>query len=576
MLPRIRLKYILFITFTLIASLPVLILAGWVQESALDKEISSVKEKHLLVARNLTGDLERYVIDVESSLELISNNMIKGIKVDGIPKHLDSLFLRYVRITNAAGNITKQVTALSKTKTDQFDPGTLKILLPIMKSAHGNLGAVLYSDMVRTGENETTFYLVKAVANEQYVIAALSTTHILSVQQKISFGRRGHVAIVDRTGRAIAHPVPGWVKTSKDMSFLPPVKKMMQGETGVSKFYTPAMKADMVAGYTVVPHTGWGVMVPQPFEELEERANDVRFIALTIALIGIAISGLISWYIASLLCNPIQSVVDATEFASDGSQSPLVSSVSITQRFIPHELRILLNSFNFMRTNINTLTSKLHSKIDLANAAVAGQNLLLQHQSKVLMENNKKLELLTFTDSLTDLFNRRHFDNALGKELAHTQRHQGTFSLMMIDLDHFKQINDGYGHSAGDKVLLETAKIITNNVRKSDIVCRVGGEEFAIIFRQAGSQEVRNIAENLRTKVEQHPIINHDQTISITASIGIATFRGDAETDCTQDQLYKHADSAMYHSKNQGRNQITHFDDIAELVLQSSTKLGNG
>ena len=445
-----------------------------------------------------------------------------------------------------------------------------------MKAAHGNLGAVLYSDMVRTGENETTFYLVKAVANEQYVIAALSTTHILIVQQKISFGRRGHVAIVDRTGRAIAHPVPNWVKTSKDMSFLPPVKKMMQGETGVSKFYTPAMKADMVAGYTVVPHTGWGVMVPQPFEELEERANDVRFIALTIALIGIAISGLISWYIASLLCNPIQSVVDATEFASDGSQSPLVSSVSITQRFIPHELRILLNSFNFMRTNINTLTSKLHSKIDLANAAVAGQNLLLQHQSKVLMENNKKLELLTFTDSLTDLFNRRHFDNALGKELAHTQRHQGTFSLMMIDLDHFKQINDGYGHSAGDKVLLETAKIITNNVRKSDIVCRVGGEEFAIIFRQAGSQEVRSIAENLRTKVEQHPIINHDQTISITASIGIATFRGDAETDCTQDQLYKHADSAMYHSKNQGRNQITHFDDIAELVLQNSTKLGNG
>jgi diguanylate cyclase (GGDEF)-like protein len=569
MLPRIRLKYILFITFTLIASLPVLILAGWVQESALDKEISSVKEKHLLVARNLTGDLERYVIDVESSLELISDNMIKGIKVDGIPKHLDSLFLRYVRITDAAGNITKQVTALSKTKTDQFDPDTLKILLPIMKTAHGSLGNVFYSDMVRTGENETTFYLIKAMKNEQYVIAALSTTHILNVQQKISFGRRGHVAIVDRTGRAIAHPVANWVKTSKDMSFLPPVKKMMQGETGVSKFYTPAMKADMVAGYTVVPQTGWGVMVPQPFEELEERANDVRFIALTIALIGIAISGLISWYIASILCNPIQSVVDATEFASDGSQSPLVSSVSITQRFIPHELRILLNSFNFMRTNINTLTSKLHSKIDLANAAVAGQNLLLQHQSKVLMENNKKLELLTFTDSLTDLFNRRHFDSALGKELAHAQRHKETFSLMMIDLDHFKHINDGYGHSAGDKVLLETAKIITNNVRKSDIVCRVGGEEFAIIFRQAGSQEIRIIAETLRKKVEQHPVTNHDQTISITASIGIATFRGDSEVDYTQDGLYKHADSAMYHSKNQGRNQITHFDDIAEMVLQN-------
>lgn len=576
MLPRIRLKYILFITFTLIASLPVLFLAGWVQESALDKEISSVKEKHLLVARNLTGDLERYVLDVESSLELISDNMIKGMKVDGIPKHLDSLFLRYVRITDAQGHITKQVTASSQSEKDRFSPETLTLLLPIMKTAHTSLGNVIYSDMVRTGENETSFYLVKAVANEQYVIAALSTTHILNVQKKISFGRRGHVAIVDRTGRAIAHPVPDWVKTSKDMSFLPPVKAMMQGKTGVSKFYTPAMKSDMVAGFTVVPRTGWGVMVPQPFGELEERANDVRFIALTIALVGIAISGLISWYIASLLCNPIQSVVEATEFESDGSNNPLVSSVTSTQRFIPHELRTLLNSFNFMRTNINTLTSQLHTKIDLANAEVAGQNLLLQHQSKVLIENNKKLEALTYTDSLTELFNRRHFDSALGKELAYAQRHKEDFSLMMIDLDKFKYINDEYGHSAGDKVLLETAAVISQNVRKSDIVCRVGGEEFAIIFRQTDSQKIRAIAETLRKKVEQHPVTNHDRMISITASIGIATFRGGSEAGYTQDQLYKHADSAMYYSKNHGRNQITHFDDITEIDLQNTYEAGNG
>jgi diguanylate cyclase (GGDEF)-like protein len=332
----------------------------------------------------------------------------------------------------------------------------------------------------------------------------------------------------------------------------------------------------MVAGYTVVPRTGWGVMVPQPFGELEERANDVRLIALTIALVGIAISGLISWYIASILSNPIQSVVDATELGSDGSGNPLVSSVTSTQRFIPHELRILLNSFNFMRTNINTLTSQLHSKIDLANAAVAGQNLLLQHQSKVLIENNKKLEALTFTDSLTDLFNRRHFDSSLGKELAHARRHNEDFSLMMIDLDNFKQINDEHGHAAGDNVLLETAKTISRNVRKSDIVCRVGGEEFAIIFRHTDSHKIRGIAETLRKKVEQHPVTNHDQTISITASIGIATFQGCSEIDITQDQLYKHADAAMYYSKNHGRNQITHFDDINETALQSAAESGNG
>lgn len=570
MLPRIRLKYLLFISFTLIASLPVLILAGWVEESALNKEISSVKEKHLLVARNLTSGLERYVNDVESGFKLVSNNMRKGIEVEGIAEYLDSLFLRYIRIINSEGVVSKQVTALSTEKIDQFSPETLKLLLPIMKTAHDSMGVVFYSDLVRTGEDETTFYLIKALENEQYVIGALSTTYILEVQKKISFGRRGHVAIVDRTGRAIAHPIPDWVKTMKDMSFLPPVKQMMRGKTGVSQFYTPAMKADMVAGYTSVPRTGWGVMIPQPFEELEERANDVRIIALTIALIGVAISGLTSWYIASLLCNPIQSVVDATKLESDESNSVLASSVTSTRRFIPHELRVLLEAFNLMRTNINALTSKLQSKIDLANAAVRGQNLLLEHQSKALIENNKKLELLTCTDSLTDLFNRRHFDNALGKELSHARRHNETFSLMMIDLDHFKHINDAYGHSAGDKVLLEVATVISNNVRKSDTVCRVGGEEFAIIFRNADDHKIRIIAETLRNKIEQTPVTSQGKAISVTASIGVSTFRSDSATDYTQDLLYKHADSAMYHSKNHGRNQTTHFDDIAETVLQNS------
>ena len=194
----------------------------------------------------------------------------------------------------------------------------------------------------------------------------------------------------------------------------------------------------------------------------------------------------------------------------------------------------------------------------------------------MLIENNKKLEVLTFTDSLTDLFNRRHFDNALGKELSYAQRHNDNFSLMMIDLDHFKEINDEYGHSAGDKVLLEIAKVISQNVRKSDIVCRVGGEEFAIIFRQTNNQKIRVIAETLRKKVEQHQVLNHDRSISITASIGVATFQGDSPTNYTQDQLYKHADSAMYYSKNHGRNRTTHFDDIAETVLQNPAKPSHG
>lgn len=393
MLPRIRLKLVLFITFTLIASLPVLILAGWVQQSALDKEKAAVKEKHLLVAHNLTGDLERYIIDIESSFRLIAQNLIKDNPVEGVSEHLDTLYLRYIAIANSTGVVTKQVVAKSKFKEDLTQPGILRLLQPVMNESRTAPETVFYSDMVRTSEDETTFYLVQALPDALFVVGALSTTHVIQAQKKVTFGRRGHAAIVDRTGRAIAHPIPDWVKTMKDMSFLPPVAKMKLGETGVSQFYTPAMKADMVAGYTTVPRVGWGVMIPQPFEELEERANDVQVIALTIALIGIAIAGIISWYIAGILSHPIQSVVDATHLKPDENQNPMVSEVSTTYRFIPHELRELLNSFNLMRNRINDMTSRLHSKIDHADEEVKKQNVKLQAYSNKLLETNEKLSV---------------------------------------------------------------------------------------------------------------------------------------------------------------------------------------
>ncbi len=391
MLPRIRLRHVLFIIFTLIASLPVVILALWVKQSALDKEIAAVEEKHLLVAHNLTGDLARYIIDVESSFQFISKNLLQDIDMVGVSEQLDSLFLRYIYVTNGDGSVSKQAVAKSSMQTRQIPEDTMQVLSPIMEQAQESPGKVLYSDMVRTGENETTFYLVEALPKQQYVVGALSTNHVLEAQKKVSFGRRGHAAIVDRTGRAIAHPVPDWVKTMKDMSFLPPVAEMKKGHTGVSKFFTPAMGADMVAGYTVVPRVGWGVMVPQPFEELEERADDVQIVALAIALGGIAIAGLISWYIAGVLSRPIQSVVDATRFKPDENQNPMVSEVSTVYRFIPHELRELLLAFNLMRRKLNNMTSKLHSKIDLANEEVQSQNLQLQKYSSKLLEANERL-----------------------------------------------------------------------------------------------------------------------------------------------------------------------------------------
>ena len=226
------------------------------------------------------------------------------------------------------------------------------------------------------------------------------------------------------------------------------------------------------------------------------------------------------------------------------------------------ELGYLFSHFNDMQHRLHTATKKLESKVKIADKEVQEQNSLLQKQSNELKDTNKKLKLLSISDPLTELFNRRHFDILLKKEIAFSQRHRNNVSLIIFDLDHFKNINDKYGHSVGDTVLCSVAKNIETNTRKSDICCRIGGEEFAIICRDTDRNQIISIAEQLRSKLESLAITDKQYEINVTASFGMMTFISGEGKPLSPDDIYHRADMAMYHSKNHGRNCVTHFDDI--------------
>jgi len=351
MLARIRLHHILFLLFTLISSVPVLFLTSWVQQSALDKEVAAVTEKHLLVAHNLTGDLSRYITDVENAFRLVVLNLARGQAVAGLPEFLNRLNFRYVCTSTGNGVIHQIVAPHPQAEPSALAATTIAALSPYLQQAVERPEGVFFSDLVRDADGSPTIFVLKALSGGLFVIGALSTDYMVDVQKRVAFGRRGHAAIVDRTGRAIAHPLKSWRETMKDMSALPPVAAMMAGKTGVSQFFTPAMQADMIAGYTVVPRVGWGVMVPQPFEELLERAQDVRMVALSITLLGIGVAGLISWYLAGFLARPIQNVVASARRVSDGHP---VSHALSSQSFLPYELHELIGSFNQMVDEIRS------------------------------------------------------------------------------------------------------------------------------------------------------------------------------------------------------------------------------
>jgi diguanylate cyclase (GGDEF)-like protein len=164
------------------------------------------------------------------------------------------------------------------------------------------------------------------------------------------------------------------------------------------------------------------------------------------------------------------------------------------------------------------------------------------------------LRVLALHDALTGLYNRRYLDDALLRELRRFERSGNPVSLIMIDIDHFKRFNDTFGHDAGDFVLSAVARIITNNIRPTDIACRYGGEELAVLLPEADLECAMGRAEILRIAIRELNLTHRGQTIPApTASFGVAEFpmHGAILTD-----FLKATDLALYHAKEAGRDQV--------------------
>jgi len=170
--------------------------------------------------------------------------------------------------------------------------------------------------------------------------------------------------------------------------------------------------------------------------------------------------------------------------------------------------------------------------------------------------NNARLYEMAVTDGLTKLFIRRHFMQRMEDEFRRAKRYGHEMSVLMMDLDHFKKLNDTYGHQVGDIVLVETAKVFRRVTRATDICGRYGGEEFCILLPETSTLGAMTIAERLRREVGNHWIKFKKFNISITISIGIATFPRDARDP---QELIRKADLALYRSKEEGRNRVTPF-----------------
>ena len=377
---RIRLHHVLFLAFTLISVVPVVFLTIYVQRTALDKEFAAVEDKHLLLARNLTGALSRYVADVESAFTVAALSLGHDHPSIGFKELLSSLHLKHVCLIDAQGRVEKAITGGSVEVPNFFPPAMIDRLRPTMRQAAKAPGEVVFSDVLADASGAPTIFLLTSFGDGRFALGALGTEYFTEVQKRITFGERGHAAIVDARGRLLAHPNPKWRLAMKDISKVKPVAAMMQGLTGVTTFYSPAVEKDMIAGFTTVPRTGWGAMIPQPVDELRQRAKDFQTIAIAIAGLGILTAGFISWWLAGLLARPIQAVVDSARKLAAGDPTARVADMAGAT---PSELRELAQSFNHMATEVGR-NFELQNTALKAKAASAAKSQFLAHMSHEL------------------------------------------------------------------------------------------------------------------------------------------------------------------------------------------------
>ncbi|MEZ8823702.1 diguanylate cyclase [Vibrio amylolyticus] len=197
-------------------------------------------------------------------------------------------------------------------------------------------------------------------------------------------------------------------------------------------------------------------------------------------------------------------------------------------------------------------THKLSSLNQMLNSEVSERKLVEQQ----LREEKAKIEKLAITDSLTGLFNRRHFNQVFPDEISRALRHQTWLSFVILDIDYFKKYNDSYGHHHGDNMLIALADVLkTNCNRASDYCFRLGGEEFGIIFSGQSPDEATFFVEKLRSSIEDLKVVqdSSNAAIVITASFGVVTTK---DVESSMDQLYEAADAALYRAKHAGRNRV--------------------
>lgn len=319
-----------------------------------------------------------------------------------------------------------------------------------------------------------------------------------------------------------------------------PITQAMLGQEILMDYAPDYREQPVMAATRYLPSMDWGLVAKISESEITGIINDANRLLIIVGVGVLVVAVLAAIWLSVLIARPVEQLRRSTLKVIDGDFD--VEPIEASWR----EAKDLATSFGDMAISLQDLRANLQDRVD--------------ERTRELDEANRQLTEITVRDPLTGVHNRRHITERLDEEFSRSRRYNNNLAVAVLDIDHFKSINDTHGHGAGDEVLIGMAFCVQHNLRTTDQFGRVGGEEFCIVIPEADEQGIRRLLERIRQEIEALAFTFDGKKVQVTCSIGVAFLD---DTIISALQMIECADKALYHAKRTGRNRLIVYSDMS-------------
>lgn len=498
------------------------------------------------------SQLQQLAASAENEIEVFSKQLALLAKTSEIQSMDPIVVANYIKSYSIASlYISGEIVSLFNNKDSLLCNnsmlGTTKTSYPTMDftkiSPHRPFVSPWYRGTDNTPKKAFATVVENPALGNGNLVANFSIRRLWMRFNDYRVGQKGFVVVFNSHGEILFHP---------------DLNKWMNGvhkytELGIDEFNVKTYEIkeptfvtledgqQYLANYAYKPSFDMGFITLQPKFEIDEKSSSIKHISWVLLSAAIIVILLVALWLILILARPMNKLIEHIVKITQGNID--VEEINVGKR--NDEIGQLSKAFNMMHGTIKRQIKELNAHQEMLEQEV-------RERTQELEEANKKLDRISRTDDLTGLPNRRDMHETIANEVGRSSRTHKPFCFIFFDIDHFKNVNDTYGHAAGDAVLRSVATTVRNLLRKYDVLARYGGEEFLTLLPETDLEGAVVVAERFRKKIEKTTVKLVNQEIKVTITLGVAAY----DDKLGVDRSIQQADKALYEGKETGRNKV--------------------